>query len=443
MKKSHLAILAAVAGIAVIGGYIATRSRLPLAAPMPNAPIPDAAAPSDREDRHGRARSLLPGLRERVGDVSKLVIRSGAATTELVKASDTGAWTIASKADYPADPEAVRDLLAGLAQATIIEEKTSKPDLYARIGVEGADSPEAKSTLVSVFDGDGAPLGALLVGNPQAEQGGQSPSGPTTPRRFVRLEGEAQSYLAGIDAQPRAEATAWAQTRILEIASERVKAASFAVPTADGAPTTTAMSRSNNTETAYAVDNLPVGRSLKDEYAAGRAAQMLSYLTFEDVRRASELAWDGPGVATATFTLFDGTTVTVKSMDEGGQTWHHIAAAYQPPPEPIIEAPPAAAPAPSANAEMSLDAPIAPAPAPAPPVLTPEEQATKDSARAAHDRLSAEAAAINARLAPWAFRVQEFKAKQLRTTMEDLLAPAASEPPSALVPKAGSLLLPQ
>jgi len=464
MKKSHLAILAAVAGIAVIGGYIAST----LGPARPSTPSPTGP---NSPDGAGAYRSsgvgpLLSGLKDRAKDVTRVTVRSSTATVDLAKSADGAGWLIASKANYPADGNAVRELLGALANAEVLEEKTSKPDLYARIGVDDVEKPGSKSVRVSLFDASGASLGSVLIGNTQAEQAAASQdrgSGPVGPRRFVRREGQGQSFLASLATDARAESTAWAESKILEIPSERVKSASFSVPAGAasgddaGAAVVTSMSRGSSTQTAYAVAGLPTGRALKDQYVAGRAAQMLSYLTFEDVRPASEVTFDGPGVATATFTMFDGLVLTVKTADEGGEVWHHVAATYEPPPEPTVAAPSIEPPSPAANAEASLDAPSE-LPVADPSAVTPEEQATNEAAaaalRAEREKLESEAAALNAALGPWAFRVQEFKAKQLRTMMEDLLAPAAepttipSDPPSApaLNPIApdgsGSLLVP-
>jgi hypothetical protein len=381
------------------------------------------------EVAHSNKRTLLVGLKERVNETAKLVIHSGLTTTELVKTDDAGAWVIASKANYPADSAAVRSLLAQLANASIIEDKTTKPELYQRIGVEDVTEPEAKSVLVSLMDATGAPLAAVILGNPQTETAAATSDATAVPKRFVRREGEAQSYLAAIDASVRADVAAWAETTILEIPNERVKSAVFNVPQADGPAAVTSMMRENITQPNFTVANLPEGRSLKDQYVAGRAAQSLSYLSFKDVRPASELAFDGPTVSTAVFTTFDGLTVTVKSVGDAGRIWHHMTAAYVLP----ATTEPAKTPTdttPAANAEASLDSPAA-APA-TPPTLTPEQQAEAESKKQAEAEkqagLAAEVEAINARLGNWAFQLQEFKANQLRTTMDDLLAPPAAAP---------------
>lgn len=426
MKQRHLAILAAVAGITVLGGYIATRSRQP-------DPHWNAAKPPVGMDQSASAaaakRVLLPGLKEKVTETAKVVIRSGLTTIELVKAPDSGAWVIASKANYTADGAAVRTLLAELANAYILEDKTSKPELYERIGVEDVTESGAMSVLVSLFDAKGASLGSVILGNPQTETGTPTSDAPTVAKRFVRREGEAQSFLAAIDSSVRAAVTAWAETTILEIPSERIKSAEFSVARAEGATAVTSMSRESTTQPTFAVANVPEGRSLKDQYGATRAAQSLSYLTFEDVRPANELAFDSPTVSTATFSTFDGLTITVKSVGDAGRTWHHFAAAFNPPAK-VDPAPAPVVTAPAANAEASLDA-LTAAPAPAtPPALTPEQQAEAEAKKQEeaekHAALAAEAEAINARLGGWAFEVQEFKANQFRTTLDDLLAPPAA-----------------
>ena len=52
-------------------------------------------------------------------------------------------WTVAERANYPADVSKLRKLLLALSDAKIVEEKTSNPASYAIIGVEDPTMPGA------------------------------------------------------------------------------------------------------------------------------------------------------------------------------------------------------------------------------------------------------------------------------------------------------------
>jgi len=254
-------------------------------------------------------------------------------------------------------------------------------------------------------------LAEVVVGN-RAET--PSGGGPDVSRRFARRAGEAETLLVTFDSDVRTDLAAWADTSIIQLPSERVKSATFTVPRPAGEPGTVAVRRGSNTESTFTIDNLPEGRTAKDQYAAGRVAQALSFLSFEDVRPATEVKFDGPGVSTAEFMMFDGLRIVVQTVGVDGVEWHRLTASVVSP----RSEQPAASPietAPAANAEVSLDALPPTAPAPEVSHVDPEERA----------RLDEEAEALNKRLSPWVFRLQDFRAAQMRTTLEDLLAPAA------------------
>lgn len=113
-------------------------------------------------DRIGNA--ILPGLQTALNNVDELEI-AGANNKVLstITKSDAG-WVLKQRNDYPADISKVRTALLNLAEAKIIEEKTSNPDLYSKLGVEDVSSNEAQSIKATLhYDGKSD---ALLVGKP-------------------------------------------------------------------------------------------------------------------------------------------------------------------------------------------------------------------------------------------------------------------------------------
>src|SRR5689334_13243834 len=72
-----------------------------------------------------QTKSLLPGFREQVNNVDAITL-TGAENKVLVtlKRGSDG-WTIADKAGYPADLAKLREFLLKLADATVLEQKTS------------------------------------------------------------------------------------------------------------------------------------------------------------------------------------------------------------------------------------------------------------------------------------------------------------------------------
>src|SRR5690606_27063134 len=118
----------------------------------------DASPPS----RSGEL--LLPQLEASLDRIDR--VRITAAGNEAVATLERGAdpWSIAERHGYAADITKIRGVLRGLADARIVEEKTSNPAYYDRLGVSDIDSAEARGIEVAAFAGD-EPLVAVIVGD--------------------------------------------------------------------------------------------------------------------------------------------------------------------------------------------------------------------------------------------------------------------------------------
>ena len=95
-----------------------------------------------------------------VNDVARLEIQSSAGTVNLVKKDD--AWTVAERADYPANFERVGDLLRKVWDLKTVQRLQAGPAQLARFDITEPD--KGPGTRVSFQGKDGKPLGALLLG---------------------------------------------------------------------------------------------------------------------------------------------------------------------------------------------------------------------------------------------------------------------------------------
>ena len=143
------------------------------------------------------ARELFPNLTERVNQLDRVQV-SGAGNKPIATLvrSDAG-WSVAELHDYPADWPALRDLLAALAKARLVEAKTSNPEYFSRLGVSDIDAEDSAATLLQLGnEEDGM---ALLVGNPAEGRDGQ----------YVRLAGADQAWLIDQQLNLPGEARDW------------------------------------------------------------------------------------------------------------------------------------------------------------------------------------------------------------------------------------------
>ena len=311
-------------------------------------------------------RLLLPGLKAAFNDVDSVTVTRGGEPPVSIEA-EGGEWVVAERGGYAADVGKVREVLLALADARVVEEKTSNPERYAQLGV---DEPAAgrDSARIDITAGDRQ--FAVIVGNPSQRN-----------FRYVRLPDAPASLM--VDRNPQLPATAgdWLRPDVLDIAGERIRA--VGIVHADGEEIR--ISKSEHGAGTFTVDNLPDGRELSYPAVANGIGGALTGLTLEDVRAAVA----GEPAVTTRFETFDGLVVTASLVTDDAGTWIGLSAA--------ADVMPAAATEPGNAAAEDVA----------------ERGTTADPAQ--------EAADINARLGRWQFRVADHKANLLKRRWEDVL----------------------
>ena len=394
---------------------------------------------------------LFAGLSDKLTDVARVTIKKGSQEAVLVKAES--GWTVENKSGYPAKFDVLRPIVAGVAEASIIEPKTSKPELYGKLEVEDPAQEGSKSVLVTLADGKGTTMASLIVGKQDFGGSNADPFNPPPSdgktKRFVRRVGETQSYLVEAELIPQPDALEFVDRSIVEIKNERVKSVVIMHPGENGAAgEVVKISRASDQEKNFSLEGMPEGSKLKDEFAASRIAQSLSYVTLDDVKPASEFDWNDPKAVKGTFECFDGTSISFTMVEKDGKQWVKFAAAHAEAPAPAATPAPAQAPAaipadgPAANgaADINAAAPEAkPAPQPTPAAAKPDE--VSEAQRVIKESIKKDAADLEARFSKWAYAVAEFKSSQLKTKVADLIAAATPEPSPAPQGEAPSPLI--
>ena len=126
-------------------------------------------------------------------------------------------WTVAQRADYPADASKVHKLLLSLADAKIVEEKTSNPANFSIIGVDDPAKPGAAGTQITLTTKDGKH--SVIVGKPTGEgnfarRGGENRSFTVEPGISADVEPQGVDRFAparrsgGPDSERRGEVSA-------------------------------------------------------------------------------------------------------------------------------------------------------------------------------------------------------------------------------------------
>ena len=73
----------------------------------------------------------FPDLGSRLGDLAWVRLTHGSVKADF--ATIGGRWVVVEKGNYPAAPDKMRRLLLGLADLSLIEPKTERPELFARL----------------------------------------------------------------------------------------------------------------------------------------------------------------------------------------------------------------------------------------------------------------------------------------------------------------------
>ncbi len=257
-------------------------------------------------------------------------------------------WTVAERANYPADVPKLRRLLLSLSDAKILEEKTSNPANYSIIGVEDPTKPGATGAQIELIAKAGKQ--DLIVGKP-AEQGS-----------FVRRVGEKSSYVVEPAISFEAEPRYWIDTRLLDLSADKIQSIQFKPDTgpaytvrrvsepapkqvAQPSPAADKKSAANAPAAApapapapappaeasskFVLEGVPSGRQAADSDALAPSPTTFSNLNDDDVAPEGDIDFSKP--STVTLTLSDGSVITLTGAAVGEKRWIQVAGAEKMP----------------------------------------------------------------------------------------------------------------
>jgi hypothetical protein len=277
-------------------------------------------------ERDPRGESLLAGLDAQLDALTDVRLRKGGptATVSLHRAAP-GRWTVKERGDYPADLAKIRKLLLALADAKIIEEKTSNPANYAILGVEDPADAAAGGVELRLI----APASdvTVIVGKPAA-------SGT-----FVRRGGEARSFAVEPPIAVEAAVRDWIEPALLSIPVEKIQR--IRVQVADGAgysisrksapgaakpgvSTPGVSTPGVSTPGDFSLESAPAGREAADPATIAPSPTSFSGITADDVAAAAQIDFSKP--STCQITLLDGSSYMLTGTTAADKHWIKAAA---------------------------------------------------------------------------------------------------------------------
>jgi hypothetical protein len=246
----------------------------------------------------------IPGLADKLGDLTFMRISRGPMTINF--AAKDGHWTIVEKGNYPAAEDRVRKLLVALAELELVEPKTDRAELLARLDLD--DPANGKATLVALQDKSGAQVGQVIIGRRRPSSLGGGDAGV-----YVRTANTDRAWLARGSFDLSGDRLDWLDRRVIDTPAVRI--ASIVLTAPDGTPVV--LNRAAP-DAAFALEG---SLNAPDPKAAAALAGVLAALDFDDVKPASELAILLEGAATAAFTTFGGLIVAVRLAPPDSGDW--------------------------------------------------------------------------------------------------------------------------
>jgi hypothetical protein len=280
---------------------------------------------------------LLPTLASEMNTVTSLSVFKGSPAPVVTVHKQGEQWTVAERANYPADVAKLRKLLLALSDAKIREEKTSDPANYSVIGVEDPTKPGATGTQIELIAKAGKQ--DVIVGKP-VEQG-----------NFVRRVGEKSSYIVEPGISLEAEPRYWIDTHLLDISADKIQSIQFkpetgpsytvrrvtepapkpdegkrSAPNAATAPAAADVPAAPATEASskFVLEGVPNGRQAADSNALAPSPTAFSNLNDDDVSALGDIDFSKP--STVTLTLSDGSVITLTGAAVGEKRWIQVAA---------------------------------------------------------------------------------------------------------------------
>ena len=220
-------------------------------------------------------------------------------------------WTVKERNHYPADITKIRSALLSLAEAKIVEQKTSNPDLYYKLGVEGLDTNEAIGVKAVITYAN--QKSELIVGKP----------GPQINKsRYVRLANSDVSWLVDRKIDLKHEAEYWLRKDILSIEPSDVESVTIVLQ--DNARLE--IKNTSDEDDVFEVVNLTDPDSQVVDAELHQVTNALSSFQLLDVSESDEFANKEPTL-NAAYQLKSGVIINVTAYEV--ETDHFVALDFE------------------------------------------------------------------------------------------------------------------
>jgi hypothetical protein len=323
-------------------------------------------------------RPLVPTLAERVNDISRVrITRAGNLPVATLVRKGEG-WVVEEAQSYPADWARLKGLLVAVAQAQVIEPKTSNPAYFDQLGLVDVDQEGSTALMVEIGEGEDAVN--LLLGQVAQGRDGQ----------YVRFAGTDQALLIDRTVETSAEMRDWLDREVIDLSEAEVVEVTLTHP--DGEQLSVRKVSADDED--FTLQDIPPGRKIQSSWSVNSVGGGFADLQLDEVTPDSKVDWS-KSIKVRVLTA-DGLEIKAELAKSGETAWLRLSASSY-------------------------------APETAPATETGDEQAATEPGPAIRPESEERAETINRRVSGWAYALPEFKAQALSKRREDLLAPAGAD----------------
>jgi hypothetical protein len=274
MNNKSILILTAITLIIIVAATLSTRSRAPQT--VIETPL------------------LNPELKNRVNDVSQIIIESNEASVHISREDSN--WVVMQADNYPAQFDKVKKLVLEIADLTIMSEKTSNPALYSELGVEDITVENSDSKLLSLQDTTGTNIASIIIGDRRGSDA-----------LYVRNAAENTSYQVEGQPEVSADPEDWIVKELLNVDNERIMEVTISHPDGD----TVVLTRDQGEEN-FTLGTTLEGRKARSEYFTNQPGTFLDDLRIQNVKSQANFTFPADQIVT-TIKTYDGLKATIYS----------------------------------------------------------------------------------------------------------------------------------
>ena len=363
MKSNRLPLLATVTGILVIIAILLARQD----------------APQTSQTRE----YLFPELDNKINELNEITIQSKGKSLSLFK--QEADWFVKEADNYPAKFDKIRQTAVAAADLRIIAEKTNKPTLYEKLGVEEPLDKGASSTLLTFKDAKQNQLLSLIVGNTR-----QSKAAGGKPGLYVRLSDSERALLVEGKLDISMDLNDWFERNLLDIKSERIRSVHI-----QHRDQSSLLIQRKNSEGELTLEDTPNDRTI-DNVELGRVPSLLENIYIDNVKADNNQLTPQISIIT-TVKTFDGLVATVNSAELDDANYIKLTFSYE---APLVE---------KSEPEAKQD------------IETTEDSTSPVETSADMADIKQEVEKLNNIVSGWIYEIPNYKFELFRKQTEDLL----------------------